>query len=79
MICIFCVDRKKHAEERLSNEFDEFNDDVWTKNWYLYSIELQQMYLIFGTCTQQPVNIRSYGNTLCIRETMRNVIYQIEK
>lgn len=61
--------------QRLSNVFDEFNNDAWTKNWYLYPLELQRMFLLFGAGTQQSVNIRCYGNILCIRETMRKVIY----
>lgn len=61
--------------QSLTNKFDKFNDDVWQLNWYLYSTEVQQVYLIFGASTQQSVNIQGYGNIICTRETLKKVNY----
>ena len=62
------------VNERLTGKFERFDDDLWEQNWYLYPIKLQQMFLIFGLDTQQPVNVRGYGNILCTRETLKKVI-----
>lgn len=63
--------------QRLTDKFGNFNDNLWEYNWYLFPIELKRMYLIFASNTQQPVNIRAYGNIFCTRETFKLVIYFI--
>lgn len=60
--------------QRLTQKFDDFNDNLWECRWYLYPNRLQQMFLIFGANTQQSVNIRGYGNIMCTRETFKKVI-----
>lgn len=60
--------------QRLTDKFEIFNDRFWELNWYLSPIELQRMYLIFGSNTQQSVYIRGYGNIFLTRETYKKVM-----
>ena len=64
--------------ERMSNEFDVFGEELGRCNWYLLSPEMQRIYLIFLLDTQQPVNMKSYGNVLCTRDTFKKVKVKIK-
>lgn len=68
MIFIIC-----EINQRVTDKFEEFNDDLCERHWYLYPIELQRIYAMFGVDTQQPVNIRGYGNIVCTRDTLKCV------
>lgn len=72
MIFIAC-----EFNQEVTDKFETFNDKFVECNWYSYDIELQQMFLIFASNTQQPVFIRGYGNLLCTRETYKKVIHFI--
>ena len=60
--------------ERITHQFDQFHIEIGRCEWNKLPIEMQRMYLIFLSDTQQPVNIRSYGGILCTRETFKKVI-----
>lgn len=59
--------------EQVAKQFKIFEDELCECNWYSFPIEMQQMFPIVIMNTQQPVNIRGYGNTLCTREAFRKV------
>ena len=59
--------------ERVTDQFDQFGQEVERCEWNKLPIEMQRMYLIFLSDTQQPVNIRSYGGIICSRDTFKMV------
>ena len=59
--------------EQMSNGFDSFDDKLCQCDWYSFPIQLQQIYLIFLSNTQQPTNIACYGNISCTRDTFKKV------
>lgn len=59
--------------EWMAGRFDAFNDDITQWKWYLFSIELQRMYLILLAQTQQPGIICSFGNIPCKRDSFKRV------
>lgn len=65
--------------ERVSTQFQLFDDELVRCNWYKLSIKLRQMYLIFLSDTEQPMNIVSYGGIQCTRETSKNVNISMSK
>jgi 7tm Odorant receptor len=71
VLFIFC-----DLGESVTARFERFNDRLCRYKWYLLSIEMQQMYLIFVADTQQSVTLGSYGNIECTRETFKKVNFQ---
>lgn len=67
-VSIFCM-----LGEMVTNEFNKFHEEMCQLNWYLYPLELQQLYLIFIADTQQPAAIYGYGNIVCTRGTLKAV------
>lgn len=59
--------------ETISTEFERFYDGLCRHHWHLFPIEMQRMYLILLANTQHPVNIHSFFNVECTRETLKNV------
>lgn len=59
--------------EMVTNQFYEFDDQLYQCGWYLLSMELKQSYLAFLSYTEQPANIRCFGNLLCTREVFKKV------
>lgn len=68
MIAFYC-----EFSEEIIAEFDKFNEELSRCEWYLFSNELQQMYLTFILDTQQPKLIQGYGNIMCTRDTFKKV------
>lgn len=58
---------------KMTNEYEMFGDEIDQCNWYLLPTHMQQMYLIFLSDTQNDVEICSYGNITCNRETSKRV------
>lgn len=58
---------------RVTNQFDQFDLEFNRCGWNELTIEMQRMYLIFLTDTQQPQHIKSYGGITCTRDTFRRV------
>lgn len=57
----------------MTDRFEAFNHNLCQCKWYLYTAELQRLYLLFVVNTQHPVIIRGYGNIICTRETFKKV------
>lgn len=70
MIFIFC----EHSEQMII-EFDAFNQKLGQCTWYSLPPEMQRMYLIFISNTQQLKAIQGYGGILCTRDTFKKVIF----
>lgn len=62
--------------ETITHRFDVFRQELERCNWHTLPIEMQRMFLIFLLDTQQPINIRCYGNVTCLRDTFRKVTKQ---
>lgn len=63
---------------RMTNQFSLFNDEVGRCDWYLLSIEMQRMYMVFLSNTQHPLKMQCYANITCERETIKKVIQFID-
>ena len=59
--------------ERVTDQFEQFGDEVGRCDWNELPIEMQRMYLIFLSDTQQPKQIQSYGGITCTREQFKAV------
>lgn len=57
----------------MTNKFGLFNNELEQCKYYLLPIKMQKLYLIFSTDTQRPINLTSYGNILCDRDTSKRV------
>lgn len=55
------------------NQFIILNDELNRCDWYLLSIELQRMFVVFLLDTQNPIKMLSYANISCERETFKKV------
>lgn len=64
--------------EMVTNQFDQFDDELPQCNWYRFSMEMQQLYLMFIINTQTPTNIRGFGNLLCTRAVFKTVLDSLE-
>lgn len=58
---------------RMTMQFEVFSDKLSRCKWYLLSIEMRQMYLIFLSNTQNSIKMFSYANIICERETSKKV------
>lgn len=61
--------------QMITTEFDMFNVELCEYKWYLCSIDMQRMLLIFMSNTQQPIALEGFGNIVCSRNSFINVIY----
>lgn len=68
VVFIFC-----EFGEKVSTQFQYFNDELCKCDWYLLPIEMQRILLTVMTNSQQPIFIQGYGNTLCIRYSFNKV------
>ena len=59
--------------EQVTDKFEQFGEEFERCDWYKLPIEIQRMYLIFLSDTQQPKTIQSYGGVVCSRETCKRV------
>lgn len=60
--------------QRMTDQFDEFNDELHQCNWFTFPMGMQKMYAIFVHNAQQQMGLQGYGNLLCSRDTMKRVI-----
>lgn len=61
--------------EKVTSQFNVFNEKISDCNWYLFSIETQRVFLIFLSGTQQLAAIQGYANTVCTRDAFKTVIF----
>lgn len=59
---------------RVTTQFELFEREMGELDWYLLSIEMRRMYMVFLSDTQQPKQLSSYGNIICERETPKKVL-----
>lgn len=59
--------------QRVTNQFELFGEELEQCDWDTLPIEMQRMYVIFLSGTQQPVNVACYFNVLCTREIFQTV------
>lgn len=69
MMAFYC-----EFSQMVCEECNLFNEELHQCDWYLFPIEMQQMYLIFLSDTQQLTIVRGYANILCTRDTFKKVI-----
>lgn len=60
--------------ERVTIEFDAFNESLILSDWYTYPIEMRRIFALVLSNAQKPVIVRGFGNTFCVREYFRLVI-----
>lgn len=59
--------------KKVTNAFNDFNEQLCQAKWYLLSVDIQRMLLIFMSDAQQPVLLRGFGNIVCTRDSFKNV------
>lgn len=59
--------------ERVTNQFEQFHVEFGRCEWTILPIEMQRMYLIFLSDTQQPTILQSYAGISRTRETFKKV------
>lgn len=64
--------------QKVTDQFDQFDEELNRCKWNELSIGMRRMYLIFLSDAQQSVNIKSYGGIACTRETFRKVVKSID-
>lgn len=58
---------------RMINQFNLLSGELHRCEWFLLPIDMQRMYMIFLSDTQNPTKMRSYANIACERETSKQV------
>lgn len=59
--------------ERVTTQFDTFDEQLCQSHWYFYPIEMQRIVLIFMLDSQQLVSIRGFGSIVCCRGFFQSV------
>lgn len=59
--------------QQLSNAFEVLCDEIYENDWHLFPTNLQRTWHIVLVTAQQPVEIVSFGNIVCYRETFKRV------
>lgn len=59
--------------ELVTNRFHQFDEKLCQCDWYLFSLEMKQLYLIFMQNTQQPTLMCGFGNIVCTRDVFKKV------
>lgn len=57
--------------DEVSKQFQTFGDELQRCDWYLFSIDAQQMLAIVLLNAQQPARIRGFTNTKFIRDSFK--------
>lgn len=60
--------------ENITHLFNIFSEKLCGCCWYLYPIEMQRIFLIFLSGTEQSAVILGYANIACTRDAFKNVI-----
>lgn len=59
--------------ERVTRQFDLFDEELRRCDWYLFPIEMQRLILITMSGSQHPEIIRGYANSVCTRDAFKRV------
>lgn len=60
--------------ERVTHQFNAFNEKLCDSNWYSFPIEIQRIYLVVLVGVQNPSFIYGFAHTVCTREAFKKVI-----
>lgn len=60
--------------ERVTHQFNQFNEQFCDCRWYSLPMEMQRIYSIVLVGVQQSVIIEGYSNTVCTRDAFKKVI-----
>lgn len=63
---------------RMTQQFNALSDELSRCDWYLMTIGMQQMYLIFLSDTQNAIKMLSFANIPCERETSKKVFSNVK-
>lgn len=58
---------------KMTGQFEIFGQELDRCNWYALPMELQRIYMIFLSETQNQIKMFSYGNITCERVTSKKV------
>ena len=61
--------------ERVTHQFNQFNENFCNCDWFSFPIEMQRIYLLVLVGVQDPVIIRGYAHTVCTRDAFKRVIF----
>lgn len=65
--------------ERVTHEFNQFNEKLCHCNWYSFSIEMKRIFLITISGTQEPAVVQGFANTTCTRDAFKTVNFSLKK
>lgn len=68
LISLYC-----EIGERLTAEFECFDQELSSYDWYLFPIDLQRTLATVMMYTQKSASLRGYGNTTCNRVALGRV------
>ena len=60
--------------EQVTYEFNMFHEKLCHCRWYSFPIELQRMFLITLSGTEEPAVIQGFASTTCTRDAFKQVI-----
>lgn len=61
---------------QISNRFEDVYDEICRFDWYFLPTELQHTWQIVIMVAQEPVELVSFGNIVCNRDTFKRVIVE---
>lgn len=64
--------------QRLSNAFEEIDNEIETFDWYLFPYELKQMLPIILLMTQKPVEFECFGSISISRKYFKKVGFNLK-
>lgn len=59
--------------QRLTNAFEQIQDEIKKFEWYLFSSEIQQMLPTILIVSQQSIELECFGSISGLRETFKKV------
>lgn len=67
--CFLCC----NFGERVTHQFNLFDEKLRCCDWYLFPIKIQRLILITMSADQHPCIIHGYANTVCTRDAFKRV------
>lgn len=75
LVTLFCM-MLTEPGMMMTNQFERFGIAFTRCDWYLLPIQIQRMCVTFVVDIQTPVNISSYGDIPCERNTSKLVLIE---
>lgn len=60
--------------EMVTERFEYFNEAIEQCNWYLFSLDVQRVFVIVLSNTQQSIFLKGFGNIALSRDTFKRVL-----